>query len=63
MQQNPQQVWQFFNLKWRGHPNCHYYVCGDAKMADNVFETILAIAKSEGKLSHPEAIPFLDKMK
>ena len=58
MQQNPQQVWQFLS-----HPNCHYYVCGDAKMADHVFETILAIAKSEGQLSHPEAMQFLGKMK
>ena len=39
MQQNPQQVWQMLS-----HPQCHYYVCGDAKMADNVFETLLAIA-------------------
>ena len=58
MQQNPQQVWKMLS-----HPQCHYYVCGDAKMADNVFETMLAIAKSEGKLSHPEAVEFFDKMK
>ena len=45
------------------HPQCHYYVCGDAKMADNVFETLLAIAKSEGNLFHPNAIEFFDKMK
>ena len=32
-------------------------------MAGNVFETLLAIAKSEGKLSHPQAIEFFDKMK
>ena len=58
MQQNPQEVWQMLS-----HPQCHYYVYGDAKMADNVFETLLAIAKSEGNLSHPQAIAFFDKMK
>lgn len=57
MQQKPQQLWQMLS-----HPQCHYYVCGDAKMADNVFE-MMAIAKSEGKLSHPEAVQFFDKMK
>lgn len=32
-------------------------------MADKVFENMMAIAKSEGKLSHPEAVQFFDKMK
>jgi sulfite reductase alpha subunit-like flavoprotein/nitric oxide synthase oxygenase domain/subunit/hemoglobin-like flavoprotein len=58
MQQKPQETWKLLN-----HPKCHYYVCGDAKMADDVFEVMMAIAKTEGKLSHIEAVEFFDKMK
>jgi sulfite reductase alpha subunit-like flavoprotein/nitric oxide synthase oxygenase domain/subunit/hemoglobin-like flavoprotein len=58
MQQKSQDVW-----KQLSHPKCHYYVCGDAKMADDVFEVMLSIAKTEGGLSHPEAVGFFDKMK
>jgi sulfite reductase alpha subunit-like flavoprotein len=58
MQENAQALWQSLS-----HPQCHYYVCGDAKMADDVFEVFLAIAKNEGKLSHIEAVEFFDKMK
>lgn len=58
MQQNSPDVW-----KQLSHPKCHYYVCGDAKMADDVFEVMLSIAKTEGGLSHPEAVGFFDKMK
>ncbi|HEY9632189.1 MAG TPA: hypothetical protein V6D14_02215 [Coleofasciculaceae cyanobacterium] len=32
-------------------------------MADDVFEVMLSIAKTEGSLSHPEAVGFFDKMK
>jgi sulfite reductase alpha subunit-like flavoprotein len=58
MQQQPQDVWKLLS-----HPKCHYYVCGDAKMADDVFEVMLASAKTEGGLSHPEAVQFFDNMK
>ncbi|RCJ28994.1 nitric-oxide synthase [Nostoc minutum NIES-26] len=58
MQQKPQDIWKLLN-----HPKCHYYVCGDAKMADDVFEVMLAIAKTEGGLSHPEAVQFFETMK
>jgi hypothetical protein len=58
MQENAQALWQSLS-----HPQCHYYVCGDAKMADDVFEVFMAIAKNEGKLSHIEAVEFFDKMK
>ncbi|MEP0857881.1 nitric oxide synthase oxygenase [Trichocoleus sp. DQ-U1] len=58
MQQKSQNVW-----KQLSHPKCHYYVCGDAKMADDVFDVMLSIAKTEGGLSHPEAVGFFDKMK
>jgi nitric-oxide synthase len=58
MQEKAQELWQLLS-----HPQCHYYVCGDAKMADNVFDVFLAIAKTEGGLSHIEAVNFFDKMK
>ncbi|WP_272819460.1 hypothetical protein [Scytonema hofmannii] len=58
MQQKAQDAWKLLS-----HPKCHYYVCGDAKMADDVFEVMMAIAKTEGKLSHIEAVEFFDKMK
>jgi sulfite reductase alpha subunit-like flavoprotein len=42
MQQKSQDVWKLLS-----HPKCHYYVCGDAKMADDVFEVMLSIAKTK----------------
>ncbi|MEO1761028.1 MAG: nitric-oxide synthase, partial [Cyanobacteria bacterium J06629_18] len=58
MQEESQQVWSYLS-----HPKCHYYVCGDAKMADDVFDVLMAIAKNHGGLSHIEAVDFFDKMK
>lgn len=58
MQENAPALWRSLS-----HPNCHYYVCGDAKMADDVFEVFMTIAKTEGNLSHIEAVQFFDKMK
>jgi hypothetical protein len=58
MQQNAEALWRLLS-----HPHCHYYVCGDAKMADDVFEVFMAIAKKQGQLSHIEAVQFFDRMK
>ncbi|MDX2231583.1 MAG: nitric oxide synthase oxygenase [Leptolyngbyaceae cyanobacterium bins.349] len=58
MQEKATDLWQMLS-----QPNCHYYVCGDAKMADDVFEVFMAIAKTEGQLSHIETVEFFDKMK
>ncbi len=58
MQENAPALWRSLS-----HPHCHYYVCGDAKMADDVFEVFMSIAKTEGNLSHIEAVEFFDKMK
>jgi nitric-oxide synthase len=58
MQQKSQDTWKLLS-----HPQCHYYVCGDAKMADDVFDVMLAIVKTEGGLSHTQAVEFFDKMK
>ncbi|AUD03325.1 nitric oxide synthase oxygenase [Spirosoma pollinicola] len=43
-------------------PDCHYYVCGDAQMADEVFDVLMTIAKTKGGLSHAEAINFFRQM-
>ncbi|NEQ50093.1 MAG: nitric-oxide synthase [Leptolyngbya sp. SIO3F4] len=58
MQQQATNLWQQLS-----HPQCHYYVCGDARMAENVFDVFMHIAKSEGELSHIEAVNFFKKMK
>jgi sulfite reductase alpha subunit-like flavoprotein len=58
MQDNAAALWQLLS-----QPRCHYYVCGDAKMAEDVFGVLLAIAKTEGHLSHVQAIEFFDTMK
>ncbi|MEO1070235.1 MAG: sulfite reductase flavoprotein subunit alpha, partial [Cyanobacteria bacterium J06638_6] len=58
IRQRAAEVWQQLS-----HPQCHYYVCGDARMADNVFDTFVQIAKTEGGLSHLDAIAFFDQMK
>ena len=58
MQENALSLWRLLS-----HPQCHYYVCGDAKMADDVFEGFMEIAKTEGNLSHIEVVEFFDKMK
>ena len=58
MQEESAQIWAYLS-----HPKCHYYVCGDAKMADDVFDVLMAIAKTQGGLSHIEAVDFFDKMK
>ncbi|HEY9727698.1 MAG TPA: hypothetical protein V6D50_14710, partial [Chroococcales cyanobacterium] len=58
MQEKATQLWQLLS-----HPQCHYYVCGDAKMADDVFEVFMSIAKTVGNLSHIEAVEFFDTMK
>lgn len=44
-------------------PDCHYYVCGDARMADDVFTVLMTIAKTEGGLSHTEAVDFFRTMR
>ncbi len=43
-------------------PDCHYYVCGDARMADDVFDVLMTIAKTTGGLSHAEAVDFFQTM-
>ena len=56
--QQSRDLWQVL-----AQPDCHYYVCGDAKMADDVFEVLMNIAKSVGGLSHAEAVEFFRTMR
>ncbi|MBW4513162.1 MAG: nitric oxide synthase oxygenase [Scytonematopsis contorta HA4267-MV1] len=58
IRQEPKEMWKLLS-----NPKCHYYVCGDAKMADDVFEVMLSIAKTQGKMSHIQAVEFFEKMK
>ncbi|MFB2979631.1 hypothetical protein [Microseira sp. BLCC-F43] len=57
MEEQPEKIWQILS-----HPQCHYYVCGDAKMADDVFAVMMAIAKKQGKLTHTEMVQFFERM-
>ncbi|MCT7981761.1 nitric oxide synthase oxygenase [Laspinema sp. A4] len=58
MEQQPEKVWAMLS-----HPQCYYYVCGDAKMADDVLTTMKAIAQKQGNLTHDEMVQFFDRMK
>jgi sulfite reductase alpha subunit-like flavoprotein/nitric oxide synthase oxygenase domain/subunit/hemoglobin-like flavoprotein len=44
-------------------PDCHYYVCGDAKMADDVFDALMGVVQVQGGYSRGQAIDFFDRMK
>ena len=55
--QRSQDLWDVLS-----QPDCHYYVCGDAKMADDVFGVLMNIAKTTGGLSHAGAVNFFRQM-
>ncbi|MBC8152383.1 MAG: nitric oxide synthase oxygenase, partial [Bacteroidetes bacterium] len=55
--QDSESLWEVLS-----QPNCHYYVCGDARMADEVFDVLMKIAQTAGGLSYAEAIKFFWKM-
>jgi len=44
-------------------PRCHYYVCGDSNMAEDVFDELKATARNSGGLDHIGSIDFFRKMK
>lgn len=50
-------IWELLS-----RPDCHYFVCGDAKMSDEVFEALMNIARTEGGLSHFQAVEFFRNM-
>ncbi|KAG5192610.1 nitric oxide synthase [Tribonema minus] len=45
------------------NPKCHYYVCGDSKMADDVHLELLRTVHAVGRLARKEAVDFFNKMK
>ena len=56
--QHSQDLWEVLS-----QPDCHFYVCGDAKMADDVFAVLVTIAQTVGGLSYAEAIDFFRTMR
>lgn len=53
-----QDLWEVLS-----QPDCHFYVCGDAKMADDVYAALMTIVKTAGGLSHAEAVDFFRVMR
>ncbi|WP_157579285.1 nitric oxide synthase oxygenase [Spirosoma montaniterrae] len=43
-------------------PDCHVYICGDARMADEVMATFMTIARTTGHLTHADAVEFFRLM-
>src|SRR5690606_21359868 len=58
MQGRAEDVWEMLS-----NPRCHVCICGDAKMADDVFETFLSIAIGVGGLGRDAALEHLAQMK
>lgn len=56
--QHSRDLWEVLS-----QPDCHFYVCGDAKMADEVFTVLMNIARTVGGLSHAEAVSFFRTMR
>ena len=56
--QHSQDLWEVL-----AQSDCHFYVCGDAKMADDVFDVLMTIAKTVGGLSHAQAVDFFRVMR
>lgn len=42
---------------------CHYYVCGDSNMAEDVYDELFQTTKELGNMNHRDAWAFFDKMK
>lgn len=45
------------------HPDTHYYVCGDAKMADECFEACISVLRNHNSMSRVAAVQHLKKMR
>lgn len=58
MQGRAEALWEMLSA-----PDCHVCICGDAKMADDVFETFVSIAMGTGGLPRDEALAFFATMK
>ncbi|CAB9504775.1 Nitric oxide synthase [Seminavis robusta] len=44
------------------HPDSHYYVCGDARMADACFEACIGVLRVHGVMSRVAAVQYLKQM-
>jgi sulfite reductase alpha subunit-like flavoprotein len=44
-------------------PDTHFYVCGDARMADSCFESCVNVLKEHGSLSRVWSVQLLKKMR
>ena len=44
-------------------PNCHYYICGDSNMAEDVYDALFLVTRQTGGLSHKDAWSLFQKMK
>jgi len=44
-------------------PDCHYYVCGDARVANECFEACVQVLRQQGKMSRVGAVQHLRQMK
>lgn len=51
-------VWHMLQLS-----DCHYYVCGDSNMAEDVMDELKAAARDVGGLDHHGAAQYFTKMK
>jgi sulfite reductase alpha subunit-like flavoprotein len=45
------------------NPDTHFYVCGDARMADSCFESCVNVLKEHGSLSRVWSVQLLKKMR
>jgi len=58
MQKQQASLWQALQ-----DPRCHYYVCGDGRMADSAYEALLHCIRSEAQMSRARAVAFMDQMR
>lgn len=58
MQGRAEDLWEMLS-----NPRCHVCICGDAKMADDVFETFLSIAVGVGGLGRDAALEYFAAMR
>ena len=51
-------VWQMLSAD-----TCHYYICGDSNMAEDVMDELKAAARDVGGLDHHGAVQYFHNMK
>lgn len=58
MQDSAAAVWELLQ-----RPDCEYYMCGDAGVADDAYEALLQVVMSEGHMSRARSIAFMSNMR